>query len=130
MPNSDAQKSSARRFQFPLWGILALVAACAFATLVATNWEPLMLRWKYGTPVDLASVSFEGINDDSMMLTIDGARVMTESSKTLNKIIFGLVTDDEPDLEDMMKIGGVWRKGYDPVIYTVRIGDEYVQCRQ
>lgn len=89
-----------------------------------------MLRWKYGTPVDLASVSFVGINDDSMMLSIDGKRIMTESSKTLNKIIFGLVTEDEPELEDLMKIGGVWRKGSDPIIYTVKIGDEFVQSRE
>jgi len=85
-----------------------------------------MLRCKYGTPVDLASVSFEGINDDCMMLSIDGDRIMTENSKTLNKIIFGLATADEPDLEDMMKIGGVWRKGLDPKIYTVKIGEEFV----
>ncbi len=116
-----------RKFQFPLWAMLALVTFCAIC--IAVNWQPILFRWKYGTPVDLKSVTFVGINDDSMMLDIDGNRITTQSSTTLNRIIFGLATAGEADLEDSLRIRGVWQKGSDPPTYTIRIGDELVPSR-
>ena len=117
------QKLSPR---FSLRALLAIVVVAAVGCVIAMNFDGMLCRLKYGTPVDLSLVEVVGINDDALMLRIDEKRVHTFDSENVALMKWNAISGNSDSPVDI-SVNGVWQSRAET--YTVKIGDEYVATR-
>ena len=124
------------RFRFGLRSALIVLTVAALICGIWRASEPIYLWLRYGPQVELAAVSVPGsINGSSLLLEIEGRRVWTARSRSIEGAAWAQIWPEpaarqwwnrrEPDT----RIRCVWRTNDPHSPYIVRIGDEFVSTR-
>ena len=75
---------------------------------------------KYGRPVDMTTVSIDGLGE-GLILLVGKDRIFTEKSWRMDQIMSTALSGD-------LEINGVWKSRSQPGQYTIKISDRYFKA--